>query len=202
VNRTELIINGGFETGPPAAPWVQSSNAGEMIHHLGARTGNWGVYMGGGEDVIDQIYQQVTIPIDASSPRLSYWRLIRTEDSIYTVYDEMRCVIWDTDGDVLAFCGEFSNVDQSQDWIRETYNMSAFRGQTVNVGFKAFNDFSLPTQFFVDDASLLTVSSTTAMVSEVELAPASAPWRLKELLQTPRQESVVRLQSRLELSPN
>jgi len=168
VTDVHLIVNGGFESGPPAAPWVQSSSAGlEMIHTLGARTGNWGVYMGGLTSLVDQIYQTVTIPATEGTPQLAYWHLIRTGDSIYTAYDEMRCVVWDSSGDVLAFCGEFTNVDQSQGWIHETFDMSPFRGQTVKAAFKAFNDELGITQFFVDDVSLTISSSTNAETDSV-----------------------------------
>ena len=202
VGQAELFINGGFETGPPAPPWVQYSNFGlELIDHLGAHTGSWGIYMGGLQDAVDQIYQEVTIPSTVSSPQLSYWRLIRTSDSISTAYDEMRCVIWDTSGNVLAFCGEFSNVDQSQDWIRKTYNMSAFRGRTVHIGFKAFNDGVYSTQFFIDDVSLSVTSSAAIQANQAEFVLPNSPWRLTGLLQAPQQEEASRLPSRLELAP-
>jgi hypothetical protein len=182
VTHGDLIVNGGFETGPPAPPWVQYSSAGlEMIDDLGARTGNWGVYMGGLTSVVDQIHQTVSIPAIAGSPRLAYWRLIRTADSTKTPYDEMRCVIWDTSGDVLAFCGQFSNVDQSQNWKHETYDMSAFRGQTVGVGFKAFNDELYDTQFFIDDVSLTVSSTTSSQASGVSGTDvADTRWLLPE----------------------
>jgi len=198
VTWAELIVNGGFESGPPAPPWVQSSNIGEMIHSLGARTGNWGVYMGGAVNAADQIYQRVTIPATAPSPRLYYWRLIRTSDFISTVYDEMRCVIWDTSGNVLAFCGEYSNVDQSQNWIQATYDMSAFRGQSVDIGFKAFNDNLYPTQFFIDDVGLSVTSSTAAQANEVEFVLPNSPWCITELLEATQQGESSRLPSRLE----
>ncbi|MEA3377753.1 MAG: PKD domain-containing protein, partial [Chloroflexota bacterium] len=166
VTHADLIVNGGFESGPPAPPWVQYSSEGlEMIDELGARTGNWGVYMGGLTSVLDQIYQTVTIPATADPPQLSYWRLIRTVDSKETAYDEMRCVVWDASGEVLAFCGKFSNVDQSRDWVHETYDMSQFTGQTVDVGFKAFNDDLYDTQFFIDDVSLTVSASMRDRVS-------------------------------------
>jgi uncharacterized repeat protein (TIGR01451 family) len=174
VTHADLIVNGGFETGPPAPPWVQYSSEGlEMIDELGARTGDWGVYMGGLTSVVDQIYQTVTIPATADSPALSYWRLIRTSDSTTTAYDEMRCVIWDASGDVLAFCGKFSNVDQSKDWKHETYDMSKFKGQTVDVGLKAFNDEVYDTQFFIDDVSLTVSSGANAEAESVSAGAES-----------------------------
>jgi hypothetical protein len=199
VTHADLIVNGGFESGPPADPWVQDSSSGlEMIDELGARTGDWGVYMGGLTSAVDQIYQEVTIPSAVASSQLSYWRLIRTADSTQTAYDEMRCVIWDTSGNVLAFCGEFSNVDQSQGWIHETYDMSAFRGQTVNIGFKAFNDEWDPTQFFIDDVSLLVSTSGAAEKSETDPVPQDSWWHLEDSLQAIEEEARSRLQSRFE----
>jgi hypothetical protein len=182
VTNANLIVNGGFESGPPALPWVQHSSAGlEMIDGLGARTGDWGVYMGGLTSVVEEIYQTVTIPAAAESPQLSYWRLIRTADSTGTAYDEMRCVIWDASGEVLAFCGQFSNVDQSRDWIHQTYDMSRFKGQTVDVGFKAFNDEFYDTQFFIDDVSLSVSSSRSSEAENVSTgAGADTRWLATE----------------------
>jgi hypothetical protein len=199
VTWAELIVNGGFESGPPASPWVQYSNFSlELIDGLGARTGSWGVYMGGLEDAVDQIHQRVKVPATAPSPRLYYWRLIRTSDYIDAVYDEMRCVIWDTDGNVLAFCGQYSNVDQSQNWIQVTYDMSAFRGQTVDIGFKAFNDELYPTQFFIDDVSLLVTASRTTQTNGVEYVPADSSWGRTELLEATEQRERRRLPSLIE----
>jgi hypothetical protein len=172
VTYADLIINGGFESGPPAIPWIQSSSAGlEIIHKLGARTGNWGVYMGGLTSVHDYIYQAVSIPDSVNSLQLEYWRLIRTSDSITTVFDEMRCVVWDTSGDVLAFCGQFSNVDQSLNWVYETFDMSPFKGESVHVGFMAHNDEDYSTQFFIDDVSLTISSSTNAEKDSASTKP-------------------------------
>jgi len=171
-----LIINGGFESGPPASPWVQVSNAGEMIHQLGAHTGKWGLYMGGVENAVDQISQPIQIPASVPQAKLEYWRLIRTNDSIYTVYDEMRCVIWDQNGNVLTFCGQFSNVNQSQNWVHQTFDLSAYRGRTVYIGFKAFNDISLPTQFFIDDVSLATgVTVSLGVTTDQQLSESVKP---------------------------
>jgi uncharacterized repeat protein (TIGR01451 family) len=194
----DLIVNGGFETGPPAPPWVQSSTVGEIIDHLGARTGNWGIYMGGIVNAVDQIYQRVTIPAGAPAPQLSYWRLIRSSDSIDTPHDEMRCVIWDTSGNSLAFCGMLSNVDQSQNWIRQKYNMSAFRGQTVDVGFKAFNDSLYHTQFFIDDVSLATGYTTNAQPIEMEFASPNSQWHFTESLKPAQRGGLSRQPSRVE----
>jgi uncharacterized repeat protein (TIGR01451 family) len=195
----ELIVNGGFESGPPASPWVQYSNFGlELIDDLAVHTGSWSVYMGGLEDAVDQIHQRVKVPATAPSPRLYYWRLIRTSDYIDAVYDEMRCVIWDTDGNVLAFCGQYSNVDQSQNWIQVTYDMSAFRGQTVDIGFKAFNDELYPTQFFIDDVSLVVTASRTTQTNRVEYVPADSSWGRTELLEAKKQRQRGRLPSLIE----
>jgi kumamolisin len=162
---------------------VQGSSEGlELIDHLGARTGNWGVYMGGLTSVTDQIYQTVSIPVTAGSPRLEYWRLIRTYEPDETAYDEMRCVIWGASGDVLAFCGEFSNADESENWKRQTYDMSEFKGQTVDVGFKAFNDELYYTQFFVDDVSLSVSSTASAQAHSAtgDAVPNTRWWRRSE----------------------
>jgi hypothetical protein len=152
----DLIINVGFESGPPAAPWIQISNAGEMIDPLGTRSGNWGVYMGGVELAIDQITQLVEIPVSVPQAQLTYWYLIRTSDSISTIFDEMVCGIWDQNGSLLSLCGRFSNVDQAQGWASHTFDLLAYRGRSVYIGLRAINDEALPTQFFVDDVSLST----------------------------------------------
>jgi hypothetical protein len=148
------LTNGGFENG--VSPWVERSNMGELISTLAVHSGRYAAYLGGAIDAEDRIYQVVTLSSGAISPRLTFWRKIATTDTIYYPYDTLSCVVWDTAGNVLGSCGEFSNVDRSVNWVQSTADLSAYKGRVVRIGFTSYNNSLYPTQFFIDDVSLQT----------------------------------------------
>ena len=148
------LTNGGFENG--VSPWVERSNMGELISTLAVHSGRYAAYLGGAIDAEDRIYQAVTLSSGAVSPRLTFWRKIATTDTIYYPYDTLSCVVWDTAGNVLGSCGEFSNVDRSVNWVQSTADLSAYKGRVVRIGFTSYNNSLYPSQFFIDDVSLQT----------------------------------------------
>ena len=150
------LLNGGFESGVPPSPWVERSNMGELISSLAVHGGQYAAYLGGAIDAEDRIYQAVTLSSDAISPTLTFWHKIATTDTIFYPYDTLSCVIWDTNGNVLGSCGNFSNVDRSVDWLQSSVDLSAYKGRVVRIGFTSYNNSLYPTQFFIDDVSLHT----------------------------------------------
>jgi len=76
------LVNGDFESGPTG--WVEySSNGWDLILPNSSlpvtpHGGSWAVWLGGDDDEISYIQQQVTVP--AGSPYLAYWHWIISED--------------------------------------------------------------------------------------------------------------------------
>jgi hypothetical protein len=152
----ELISNGGFEDYDSWWDWDPSPIVYYLHSNKVVHSGSWSARLGVYNNSTDSIYQLIGVPADAPHPRLSYWRQIHTKDSLAIPYDLLTCKIYYWPGGFLktASCGQFSNVDQSLNWIHQTVDLSAFRGQPIGISFEPLNDYSNPTEFFIDDVSI------------------------------------------------
>lgn len=50
--------------------------------------------------------------------------------------------------------GTLTNDNQRGQWLQYSANLSAYRGQTVQIFFRATTDNSNQTSFFIDDVSV------------------------------------------------
>jgi Zn-dependent metalloprotease len=150
---TELITNGGFETG--TTPWVVS---GQVTRSTGTFPHGGVAYMilGGVNSTTGTLYQQVTIP--AGGANLNFWLNITTSEALgAAVFDRLFIEVRSTSGTLLATLATFSNQNSGVAGVyvlRGPYNLGAFAGQTVRIQFRATEDISLPTSFRVDDVSV------------------------------------------------
>jgi hypothetical protein len=154
---TELIGNGGFENGSASpSPWtvtagVISNSASEPPH-----AGSWDAWLdGNGTNTTDSILQTVTIPANAVSAQLSFWLHIDTaETSTTRAFDTMTVQVRDTGAKVLSTLATFSNLNHATGYQQHTYDLSAFKGQTIQIFIQGVEDFELQTSFVIDDVSL------------------------------------------------
>jgi len=150
----QLIGNPGFENGSAApAPWtatpaVIDNSAGQPSH-----SGTWKAWMDGyGTTHTDSILQTVTIPASATTATLSFWLHIDTaETTTVTAFDTLRVQIRNTAGTVLQTLATFSNLNKAAGYSQKSFNVVAFKGQTVQVFLVGTEDSSLQTSFVVDD---------------------------------------------------
>ena len=149
----EFMANGGFESG--TSPWVQSSSGGyQLIDGTRPRTGTRSAYLAGYNNGVDQIYQTVTIPANATSATWRFWYNVTTQEACCTPYDYLYAQVRNTSGTLLATLQTVNNSAPQNQWLQSSLNVFAYRGQTIRLHFRATNDVSLPTSFFVDDVSL------------------------------------------------
>lgn len=152
---TEVLANGGYESG--TAPWVQSSSGGyAIIANTRPRTGTMSAFLAGYNRANDAIYQQVTIPATATSATLSYYWNMATQETGTVKYDYMYARLQNGSGTNLATLETRSNADVQNVWTKSTFNVLAYKGQTVRVYFQGTTDSLYTTSFFVDDVSLNT----------------------------------------------
>lgn len=150
------LVNGDFESGPTG--WVEySRNGWDLILPASSlpvtpRSGNWAVWLGGDHNEISYTQQQVTVP--ASSPYLSYWHWIASED--WCGYDFGGVIINSTVVDVYNLCSSTNTGG----WVKHVVNLSAYAGQSVSLQIRAETDSSLNSNLFVDDASFQTSASS------------------------------------------
>jgi Zn-dependent metalloprotease len=151
---TELITNGGFETG--TTPWTLS---GQVTRSTGAYPHGGVAYMiiNGVNSSTGTLYQTVTVP-SGSSPSLNFWLNITTSEAAgASIYDRLFIEVRSTTGTLLATLATFSNQNSGTAGgyvLRGPYNLSSFAGQTVRIQFRGTNDVTLPTSFRVDDVSV------------------------------------------------
>ena len=156
----QLVVNGGFETGSLAPSWVagggEPTPTTSTLHaHTGTYSTLLGTYSTGPPEPLgdSSIVQTVTIPASVSTATLTFWYYGGTTDTVR--YDWQECQIRSTSGSRLAQVMKIAS--NSQSWTKVTYNMSAYRGRTVQLYFNVHQDGDGdPTYMFLDDVSLST----------------------------------------------
>jgi hypothetical protein len=159
---TELIGNGGFENGASnTAPWVLTSTHTpiEIINSSSSEpphSGTFDAWLDGfGKTTTDTVMQQVAIPANATAATLSFWLHIDTaETSTTTAFDTLTVQVRNSSGTVLSTLATFSNLNAASGYQQHSYDLSSFKGQTVQIFFSGSEDFELQTSFVLDDVSL------------------------------------------------
>ena len=81
--------------------------------------------------------------VDASLAEIAY------------AYDTLKVEVQNSSGTVLGTLATYSNLDgAASGYVEKSFNLAAYKGQTVRLNFKATEDELYQTSFFVDDTSL------------------------------------------------
>jgi len=98
------------------------------------------------------VLQQLSIPATAASANLSFWRHIdTTETTSTTAYDTLKVQIRNSSGVVLATLATYSNLNAGAGYTQSSFDLSAYKGQTIQIYLVGTEDSSLKTSFVVDD---------------------------------------------------
>jgi len=154
VTATELITNGGFEsgsTGWTATSGVITNQTGESAH-----AGSYYAWLDGyGAATTDTVKQSVTIPSTATTATLSFWLHVDTaETTTTTKYDTLTVQLLNSSGTVLTTLATYSNLNANTGYAQKSFDVSTYKGQTVQVYFKGVEDSAYQTSFVIDDVSL------------------------------------------------
>ncbi|MGZ3457806.1 MAG: Ig-like domain-containing protein, partial [Archangium sp.] len=152
--NSQLLGNPGFESG--ATVWTSTSGVITNSTSEAAHSGSYKAWLCGyGTTTTDYIYQTITIPSAACSATLSYWLHIDTaETTTTTAYDTVTVTIRNTSGTVLSTLATYSNLDANTGYVQQTFDLSAYKGQTIEVEFNGSEDSTLQTSFVVDDTAV------------------------------------------------
>ena len=149
-----LITNGGFEQG--SSPWVESSSGGyQIIDSSLPHTGSYEAYLCGYNSCQDSLYQTITIPASSSSAKLNYYWYMSTAETSHA-YDFLKVEFRNSSGSVLTTLQTISDGSTAGNWQSAAYDISTYKGQTIEVAFVATTDASYTTNFYIDDVAVLS----------------------------------------------
>jgi len=150
----QLLGNPGFENGSSnAVPWTVSAGVIDNSSFQAPHGGSWKAWLNGyGSVHSDTLLQQVSIPATATSANLSFWRHIDTaETTSTTAYDTLKVQIRNSSGTVLSTLATYSNLNAGSGYAQVSFDLSAYKGQTIQIYLVGTEDSSLRTSFVVDD---------------------------------------------------
>jgi len=156
VPGAELLLNRGFESGNVS--WTATAGVINNSTQQTPRTGAWYAWLDGyGTTHTDSLFQQITVPSSVNSVTLSFWIKITTaETTTTTAFDRLQVQVRNSSNTVLATLATYSNLNSSTGYVLKTFDLSAFRGQTIRIYFLGTEDSSLATSFVIDDTSCTT----------------------------------------------
>lgn len=155
-SAVERIVNGGFESG--STSWTATSGVISSTGTLPARTGTWRAWLNGyGATHTDSVYQTVSIPAAATSATLTFWlRVDSAETTTTNAYDTLTVQVRNSSNTVLGTLATYSNLNKGTSYVQRSFNLSAYKGQTIRVYFLGVEGSQVATSFLIDDVSLMT----------------------------------------------
>ncbi|HXA85216.1 MAG TPA: alkaline phosphatase family protein [Candidatus Dormibacteraeota bacterium] len=154
---TQVLGNPGFENGSTnPAPWTATASVISNSTSEPAHSGTWKAWLDGyGATHTDTLMQQVAIASNATAATLTFWLHIDTaETSTTTAFDTLALQIRNSSGTVLSTLKTFSNLDKNTGFAQQTFDLTSFKGQTIQINFVGTEDASLQTSFVLDDFAL------------------------------------------------
>jgi hypothetical protein len=150
----QLLGNPGFENGSSnPSPWSVSSGVIDNSTFEAAHAGSWKAWLNGyGSVHTDTLLQSITIPATATNASLSFWLHIDTaETTTTTAYDTLKAQVRNSSGSVLATLATYSNLNAAAGFSQVNFDLSSYKGQTIQIYFVGTEDSGLKTSFVVDD---------------------------------------------------
>jgi pimeloyl-ACP methyl ester carboxylesterase len=160
LSTVQLLANPSFSSG--ASNWNRTGD-----FYTGTNLANYRTvpgYAAGGVTSAGQaknnasgsIYQQFTIPSNATSVTASWYRYVTTnETTTSTPYDYLYVRLLNSSGSVLSTLKTYSNLNKETGYVQDSVNLSGYLGQTVRLQFFATSDSSHTTTFRLDDISAI-----------------------------------------------
>jgi hypothetical protein len=171
----ELVQNGGFEntdtwflgTAPQMPEYVTYTK------HSGSRSLAMGITKGASQKSYSSARQVMTIPSTANTITLSFWFNAMMGDPIRG--QNMELVLMAPNGAVLE--KPWRSQNDSRTWNQMSFDLSRWRGRTLQVYFNVYNDGQGGTAgMFLDDVSLVACSSgTTTPAASATPTPTRTP---------------------------
>jgi hypothetical protein len=157
----QLLGNPGFENGlANPAPWTVTAGVIDTSSFEAPHTGSWKAWLDGyGSAHTDTILQQATIPSTATQATLSFWLHIDTlETSTTKTNDTLKLQVRNSSGAVLATLATYSNLNAATGYAQVSFDLAAYKGQTIQIYLIGVENSTLKTSFVMDDFLLNVVT--------------------------------------------
>ena len=171
----QLLGNTGFENGSSnPAPWTVTAGVIDNSSFEAPHTGTWKAWLNGyGSAHTDTLQQAVAIPSNAASASLSFWLHIDTLETGSQASDTLKVQIRNSAGTVLATLATYSNRDANTGYRQLSFDLSSYKGQTVQVYLIGVENAKSKTSFVVDDFGLNVTTSSGGGDFAISASPAS-----------------------------
>jgi hypothetical protein len=161
------LSNGGFETGDLSC-WTLGGVYTPFTVTAQKHSGSYSAQLGASSppepNGDSYVYQAVTVPSNVTRATLTFWYWPFTTDTI--TYDWQEAQVRNSSGTLLAQI--FKVASNSQTWTQVTFDLTPYKGQTVQLYFNAHGDgYGDLTYMYLDDVSVTTSNDTTPPVDTV-----------------------------------
>jgi len=154
---TQMFGNPGFENGlANPLPWIATGGVIDNDPIEPSHTGSWKAWLNGwGVPHTDSAAQSVTIPATATRVTLTFWIHVSTSETTKTkIYDTLSVQVRNSAGAVLATPASYSILNAAAGYSQVSFDLTQYRGQTVQIFLLGVEDQGLRTSFLVDDFQL------------------------------------------------
>ncbi|PYS22424.1 MAG: hypothetical protein DMF72_13395 [Acidobacteria bacterium] len=183
----QLLGNPGFENGSAnPGPWIVTAAVIDNSSNRASHTGSWKAWLDGyGSAHTDTVFQTVSIPANVASATLSFWLHIDTKETTTTAANDiMQVQIRNSSGAVLTTLATYSNLNPIADFTQVSFDLTSFKGQSIQIYLAGTENSSLQTSFIVDDFALnastsgaagdFAISTNPSAVSMVQASSANS----------------------------
>jgi hypothetical protein len=151
--QPSLVQNGEFEHGQ--AGWrARTPGIRALVSDAQAHAGSRSADFCGYNNCDESLAQTISIPGGTKSARLSFYTLIETQETKHA-FDFLTVEIRDANGKRLRAIQRLSDADAGGGWQPTSAELSGYAGQTLQLVFSATSGRLNPTEFFVDDVSVI-----------------------------------------------
>jgi len=171
----QLLGNPGFENGSASpAPWTATAGVIDSSSYQSPHTGSWKAWMSGyGSTHTDTLLQPVGLPANATQATLSFWLHIDTTETANVANDTLKVQVRNSSGSVLATLATYSNLSANAGYIPVAFDLSAYKGQAIQIYLIGAENSKLKTSFVVDDMALSVTTSGGSGDFAIASSPAS-----------------------------
>ncbi|MCX6031420.1 MAG: hypothetical protein NT169_19245 [Chloroflexi bacterium] len=179
----DLVSDGGFEAG--GASWTQYSAGGfNLISNFYPHSGQLGAYLGGANNADDRLSQAISLPSGAVSITLRLWWAMTTTD-VGGGLDTLTVSLLRPDGSTLATLATLDDSATVNQWDELAFDLTAYAGQNVILRLTGHTDTQYPTDFYVDDVSLIACAGSSPLTATPTVTrtptptPTVTPWKVR-----------------------